>query len=79
MSYAPQVPWLQQTSIKNNIICCEPWDAARYRAVLHACALELDLKNMILGDDTPIAEKGISFVRWAEAARGACACGVSTG
>ena len=61
MSYAPQVPWLQQTSIKDNIVCCEPWDAARYKAVIHACALELDLQNMPLGDATPIAEKGISL------------------
>jgi len=61
MSYAPQVPWLQQTTIKDNIVCCEPWDAARYKAVVHACALETDLQNMPLGDATPIAEKGISL------------------
>ena len=61
MSYAPQIPWLQQSSIRNNIVCCEPWDSARYKAVVHACALEADLQNMPLGDDTPIAEKGISL------------------
>jgi hypothetical protein len=61
MSYAPQFAWLQQTTIKNNIICCEPWDAARYKAVIHACALEPDLQRMLLGDETPIAEKGISL------------------
>lgn len=61
MSYAPQVPWLQQATIRSNIVCCEPWDAVRYNAVLHACALEMDLKNMPLSDETPIAEKGISL------------------
>jgi hypothetical protein len=61
MSYAPQVAWLQQASIKSNIICCEPWDEARYKAVVHACALEPDFANMLKGDETPIAEKGISL------------------
>jgi len=61
MSYAPQVPWLQQTSIKHNILCNEAWNEARYKAVLHACALEHDLKAMPMGDDTPVAEKGLSL------------------
>jgi hypothetical protein len=61
MSYAPQVAWLQQASIRDNIICCEPWDEPRYKAVVHACALEPDFANMLKGDETPIAEKGISL------------------
>ena len=61
MSYAPQTAWLLQTSIRDNIVCCEPWDEARYKAVVHACALEQDFKNMMKGDETPIAEKGISL------------------
>ena len=61
MSYAPQTAWLLQTSIRDNIVCCEPWDEARYKAVVHACALEQDFKNMMKGDLTPIAEKGISL------------------
>lgn len=30
----------------------------RYRAVLHACALEVDLLNMALGDSTPVGDRG---------------------
>jgi ABC-type Mn2+/Zn2+ transport system ATPase subunit len=61
MSYAPQVPWMQQATIKDNIVCCEPWDAARFKSVIHACALEPDFQQMTLGFETPVAEKGISL------------------
>jgi len=61
MSYAPQVPWLQQATIKDNIVCCEPWDPIRFENVIRACALEPDLKNMPLGAETPVSEKGISL------------------
>ena len=61
MSYAPQVPWMQQATIKENIVCCEPWDALRFKAVVHACALDPDFEQMPLGADTPVAEKGISL------------------
>ena len=61
MSYAPQVPWMQQATIKENIICCEPWDAMRFKSIIHACALEPDFQQMALGFDTPVAEKGISL------------------
>jgi ABC-type transport system involved in cytochrome bd biosynthesis fused ATPase/permease subunit len=61
MSYAPQVPWLMQATIKDNIVCCESWDEARFKAVVRACALEQDFQQMPLGADTLVAEKGISL------------------
>jgi len=61
MSCAPQVPWLQQATIRDNIVCCEAWDAVRFNAVVRACALEPDLQQMPLGADTPVSEKGISL------------------
>ncbi|KIR42549.1 ATP-binding cassette transporter [Cryptococcus deuterogattii 99/473] len=39
IAYAAQTPWLQQTSIKNNILFGEPFDEERYEMVLEACAL----------------------------------------
>lgn len=61
MSYAPQLHWIQQTTIKDNIICFEPWNERRYKAVLHACALEHDLKTMPMHDQTIVAEKGLNL------------------
>ncbi|MEY3112024.1 MAG: hypothetical protein RIT23_1155, partial [Actinomycetota bacterium] len=40
---------------------CEPWNEERYKQVLFACALTPDLSIMPLGDETPVAEKGISL------------------
>ena len=33
MSYAMQSPWMQQATIKDNIVCCEPWNEERYQQV----------------------------------------------
>jgi len=61
VSYAMQQPWMQQATIKDNIVCCEPWNEERYKQVISACALTTDLSIMPLGDATPVAEKGISL------------------
>jgi ABC-type multidrug transport system fused ATPase/permease subunit len=61
MSYAPQVAWIQQATIKSNIVCSEDWNQSRYQAVLHACALEHDLTSMPMRDETIVAEKGLNL------------------
>ena len=33
VSYAMQQPWVQQATIKDSIVCCEPWDKQRYQQV----------------------------------------------
>ena len=39
VAYAAQTPWLQQLSIKQNILFGEEFDERRYEATLEACAL----------------------------------------
>jgi len=39
VAYAAQTPWLQQLSIKDNILFGEKFDEQRYKATLDACAL----------------------------------------
>ncbi|KAK4688623.1 hypothetical protein P7C73_g1481, partial [Tremellales sp. Uapishka_1] len=61
VAYAAQTPWLQQRSIKDNILFGEEYDETRYEAVLEACALVPDLDMLEDGDSTEIGAKGISL------------------
>jgi hypothetical protein len=44
IAYVPQSPWVQNLSLRDNILFGMPFDQEKYKAVVHACALELDLK-----------------------------------
>ena len=59
-SYAPQTPWIRGTSLRHNIVGGLPWDAARFAAVLHACALEPDVRTMADGDATVVRRSTLS-------------------
>lgn len=61
ISYAAQIPWLQQESIKENILFGAPFEPERYAAVLDACALRPDLAIFEDGDETEIGPRGISL------------------
>lgn len=45
-----QTAWVQNLSIKENIVFGTPYDEAKYADVIHACALEQDLQMLPLGD-----------------------------
>ena len=61
VAYAAQTPWLQQKSIKDNILFGEEFDEKRYEATLEACALLPDLEVLEDGDMTEIGAKGVSL------------------
>lgn len=50
----PQNPWCQNLSLRDNILFGAPMDEERYKAVLHACALELDLQILAQGDQSKV-------------------------
>lgn len=50
IAYVPQTPWVQNLSLRDNILFGMPYDGAKYKAVIHACALELDLKILPNGE-----------------------------
>lgn len=52
VAYVPQQAWLQNASIRDNIIFSSPWDADRYARVLDACSLLPDLEILEDGDQT---------------------------
>jgi ABC-type multidrug transport system fused ATPase/permease subunit len=58
VSLASQKPFLASGTVRENICFGLPFDEARYRAVLHACALEQDLAAWRLGDATLVSNNG---------------------
>ncbi|RCK55100.1 Oligomycin resistance ATP-dependent permease YOR1 [Candida viswanathii] len=54
-------PWVQNTTVKENILFGKPWDEDKYNKVIYACALEADLEILPAGDRTEIGERGITL------------------
>ncbi|KAG5648265.1 hypothetical protein DXG03_006224 [Asterophora parasitica] len=61
IAYAAQESWVQNETIKDNIIFGAPFDEARYKKVLHQCSLERDLSLFEAGDQTEVGEKGLTL------------------
>ena len=52
VAYVPQQAWLQNASIKDNVVFSSPFSESRYQAVLEACSLLSDLEILEDGDET---------------------------
>ncbi|KAF7725515.1 hypothetical protein EC973_009545 [Apophysomyces ossiformis] len=61
VAYVAQTAWLQNCSIKDNILFGLPYDEERYQKVLYMTALTRDLEILKYGDSTEIGEKGITL------------------
>ncbi|XP_062352442.1 ATP-binding cassette sub-family C member 2 isoform X3 [Cinclus cinclus] len=61
LAYVPQQAWIQNATLKDNIIFGSELDEARYQKVIKACALLPDLELLPAGDQTEIGEKGINL------------------
>jgi ATP-binding cassette subfamily C (CFTR/MRP) protein 1 len=58
ISYASQLPWIQNSTVEENILFGLSMDRARYSETLQTCCLEADLQILPGGDQTEIGEKG---------------------
>ena len=61
VAYAAQSAWIQNASLRDNVLFGAPFDAARYADALERCALLPDLDALPAGDATEIGEKGINL------------------
>ena len=50
IAYVPQTPWVQNLTLKDNILFGLEYDEQKYREVIHAAALELDLQILPKGE-----------------------------
>lgn len=61
MAFVAQVPWIENASIKENILFGLPYEERRYELTLSVCALSKDLDILPDGDLTDIGAGGINL------------------
>ncbi|KAJ6152874.1 hypothetical protein N7497_007193 [Penicillium chrysogenum] len=59
-AFCPQYAWIQNTTVRNNILFGREYDETWYEQVIDACALTPDLEILPNGDQTEIGERGIT-------------------
>ncbi|XP_042171983.1 multidrug resistance-associated protein 1-like [Oncorhynchus tshawytscha] len=61
VAYVPQQAWIQNATLKDNIVFGQERKESWYRRVVEACALLPDLEILPAGDGTEIGEKGLNL------------------
>jgi ABC-type multidrug transport system fused ATPase/permease subunit len=61
VAYVSQTPWLQNTTIKDNILFGSMFEEDRYKKVIQICALTPDLDSLPKGDKTEIGLRGVKL------------------
>uniref|UniRef100_A0A8D2LSH2 Multidrug resistance-associated protein 1 n=1 Tax=Varanus komodoensis TaxID=61221 RepID=A0A8D2LSH2_VARKO len=61
VAYVPQQAWIQNATLKENIVFGREVKESQYRRVIEACALLPDLELFPSGDQTEIGEKGVNL------------------
>lgn len=56
LAYVPQIPWIQNATLRENITWGQPYEPKRYWQVVQACALQPDLDMLPASDMTEIGE-----------------------
>lgn len=58
VSYVSQTAWIQNASLRANILFGQEYEEEKYNTVVAACGLVVDLSSLPDGDMTDIGEKG---------------------
>ncbi|XP_042357577.1 canalicular multispecific organic anion transporter 1 isoform X2 [Plectropomus leopardus] len=61
LAFVPQQAWIQNATLRDNILFGSAHEDRRFQEVIRACALAPDLKLLPGGDLTEIGEKGINL------------------
>ncbi|XP_051242789.1 multidrug resistance-associated protein 1 isoform X4 [Dicentrarchus labrax] len=61
VAYVPQQAWIQNSTLKENIMFGQERRDSWYQCVVDACALRPDLEILPAGDETEIGEKGVNL------------------
>ncbi|KAJ3489903.1 hypothetical protein NLG97_g5894 [Lecanicillium saksenae] len=61
VAFVSQSPWLENATLRDNIIFGLPYDEERYNTVIEVCALRKDLDILEDGDQTELGANGINL------------------
>ncbi|KAK4073442.1 uncharacterized protein Triagg1_5268 [Trichoderma aggressivum f. europaeum] len=61
VAYCSQQPWLENTTIRNNILSSSPYEKKWYDEVVSSCGLNADLSRFKRGDETTIGSRGLNL------------------
>ncbi|KAK3576577.1 hypothetical protein CHS0354_011254, partial [Potamilus streckersoni] len=61
IAYVPQQAWIQNATLRDNIIFNKAMDKTKYQLVLDACTLTPDLAMLPARDKTEVGERGINM------------------
>lgn len=61
VAYCSQQPWLENTTIRNNILSSSPYERKWYDEVVSSCGLNADLNHFKKGDKTNIGSRGLNL------------------
>ena len=61
LAFVAQIPWVENATIKDNILFGLPLDEVRYQKTLSACALRKDLQMLPDGELTDIGANGVNL------------------
>ncbi|KAL7934474.1 P-loop containing nucleoside triphosphate hydrolase protein [Trichoderma chlorosporum] len=61
IAYCSQQPWLENTTIRNNILSSSSYEKRWYDEVISCCGLNADLRRFKKGDKTNISSKGLNL------------------
>ena len=60
-AFCPQYAWIQNATVKENVLFGKEFDSTWYNTVIDACALRPDIEMLPAGDMTEIGERGITI------------------
>lgn len=61
IAYVSQQAWIQNATVRDNIIFGKTFENNFYNKVIESCALEADFKILAAGDLTEVGEKGLNL------------------
>lgn len=61
VAYCAQQPWLENGTIRSNIVGVSEYQQRWYNTVISACGLDIDLQTLERGDHTVIGSKGLNL------------------